>query len=123
MGKRKVNAFPGGSLRPACDYSKRERGDGVGKPIGKKQKPKLKKRGLGLEFTETHVGLRRSFLVPPFSVFRVMSGEWMKRKRQWLALGIKSEVGRGGRERESAVSRTNRSSINSRESKQDGLAQ
>lgn len=24
---------PGGSLRPACDYSKKQRGDGRGRPI------------------------------------------------------------------------------------------
>jgi len=29
------NASPGGSPRPACDYSHRERGDGAGKPIKK----------------------------------------------------------------------------------------
>jgi len=28
------NASPGGSPRPACDYSHRERGDGAGRPIG-----------------------------------------------------------------------------------------
>ncbi len=58
--------------------------------------PKLKTRGFGLEMKPSFSGLRRLFLVPPFSVFRTMGGEWMKRKRQWLALGIKSEVGRGG---------------------------
>lgn len=31
--KRLLNASPGGSPRPACDYSKRERGTGSGKPI------------------------------------------------------------------------------------------
>jgi len=33
--KRKIDSSPGGSPRPACDYSKRERGDGAGRPIKK----------------------------------------------------------------------------------------
>ena len=32
---------------------------------------------------------------PPFSVLDARSGWWQDRKRQWLALGIKSELGRG----------------------------
>lgn len=35
------------------------------------------------------------FLVPPFSVFDARQGYWMKRKGEWLNLGIKSELGRG----------------------------
>jgi hypothetical protein len=35
------------------------------------------------------------FLVPPFSVLNAREGDWQERKRAWLALGIKSEVGRG----------------------------
>ena len=35
------------------------------------------------------------FLVPPFSVLNARDGVWQDRKRQWLALGIQSEVGRG----------------------------
>jgi ParB-like nuclease domain len=34
------------------------------------------------------------FLVPPFSVLDARQGYWQDRKRQWLALGIKSELGR-----------------------------
>lgn len=33
---------------------------------------------------------------PPFSVLNAREGWWQERKRQWLALGIKSELGRGG---------------------------
>ncbi len=40
-------------------------------------------------------GLSGRFIFPPFSVLRAMEGEWMRRKRQWIALGIESEVGRG----------------------------
>jgi len=33
--------------------------------------------------------------IPPFSVLEARSGQWQSRKREWLALGIKSELGRG----------------------------
>ena len=36
------------------------------------------------------------FMLPPFSVFSARDGWWQARKRAWLALGIKSELGRGG---------------------------
>lgn len=36
------------------------------------------------------------FLIPPFDVFDARSGWWRTRKQQWLALGIRSEVGRDG---------------------------
>jgi hypothetical protein len=35
------------------------------------------------------------FLVPPFSVLDARQGYWQDRKRSWLELGIKSELGRG----------------------------
>lgn len=35
------------------------------------------------------------FLIPPFSVFSAREGWWQDRKRQWIALGIRSEEGRG----------------------------
>lgn len=34
------------------------------------------------------------FLVPPFSVLNAGEGFWQERKRSWVSLGIKSEVGR-----------------------------
>lgn len=34
------------------------------------------------------------FMIPPFSVMNAREGWWQERKRGWLALGIKSEVGR-----------------------------
>ena len=40
--------------------------------------------------------LSERFGIPPFSVLNARSGEWQERKRQWLSLGIKSELGRGG---------------------------
>lgn len=39
--------------------------------------------------------LSEKFLVPPFSVLDARQGYWQERKRAWLALGIKSEIGRG----------------------------
>lgn len=39
--------------------------------------------------------LAREFLIAPFSVLNAREGWWQERKRQWLALGIESEVGRG----------------------------
>lgn len=40
-------------------------------------------------------GLARRFIIPPFSVFNAREGWWQDRKRAWVALGIKSELGRG----------------------------
>ena len=38
--------------------------------------------------------LAGKFLVPPFSVLNAREGWWQDRKRSWIALGIKSEIGR-----------------------------
>lgn len=38
------------------------------------------------------------FMIPPFSVLNAREGWWQDRKRAWLALGIKSELGRGAGE-------------------------
>jgi DNA modification methylase len=38
--------------------------------------------------------LRDKFLEPPFSVLDSKNGDWQNRKRQWKAIGIKSELGR-----------------------------
>lgn len=50
---------------------------------------------VGMEKTAQHLTLADRFLVPPFSVLDTRQGYWQERKRQWLALGIQSEVGRG----------------------------
>lgn len=39
--------------------------------------------------------LARRFVVPPFSVLDTRQGYWQERRREWLALGIRSELGRG----------------------------
>jgi hypothetical protein len=38
--------------------------------------------------------LAKNFLFPPFSVFNTRAGEWQERKRAWLSIGIRSEIGR-----------------------------
>lgn len=43
-----------------------------------------------------HKTLAERFIVPPFSVLDARQGYWQDRKRAWLALGIQSELGRGG---------------------------
>ena len=54
------------------------------------------------EINENKIGLELKgklsdrFLIPPFSVLNAREGWWQNRKRAWLALGIKSEKGRGG---------------------------
>ena len=40
--------------------------------------------------------LTNDFMVPPFSVLDTRQGNWQNRKKQWLDLGIKSELGREG---------------------------
>jgi ParB-like chromosome segregation protein Spo0J len=42
-----------------------------------------------------HGNLSDRFLIPPFSVLNAREGWWQDRKRFWLSLGIKSELGRG----------------------------
>lgn len=38
--------------------------------------------------------LRSKYMEPPFSVLDTKNAHWRKRKRRWLSLGIKSELGR-----------------------------
>jgi len=38
--------------------------------------------------------LAERFVVPPFSVLDARQGYWQERKRAWIALGIRSEIGR-----------------------------
>ena len=43
---------------------------------------------------EENTLLRDTFIEPPFSVLNTRTGNWQGRKRKWLSLGIKSELGR-----------------------------
>lgn len=45
---------------------------------------------------EPRASLIDRFGVPPFSVLDARQGYWQARKTAWLALGIQSELGRGG---------------------------
>jgi hypothetical protein len=47
------------------------------------------------EPTAETVTLAERFGVPPFSVLDARQGYWQERKRAWLSLGIRSELGRG----------------------------
>ena len=49
---------------------------------------------LGEEQNQTSKKLSDRFLIPPFSVLDTRQGIWQDRKRWWLSLGIKSELGR-----------------------------
>jgi len=46
--------------------------------------------------TEARASLSERVGVPPFSILDARQGYWQTRKKAWLALGIKSELGRGG---------------------------
>lgn len=48
------------------------------------------------EAIEEKTVLRDRFVEPPFTVLNANGGEWLKRKRAWGRLGIKSELGRDG---------------------------
>jgi hypothetical protein len=41
--------------------------------------------------------LAERFMLPPFSVLMAREGWWQTRKRAWMAMGIRSELGRGGK--------------------------
>lgn len=52
-----------------------------------------------IEKVETYEDMQKGslfdeFLVPPFSVLDTRQGYWQERKRYWLDMGIKSEIGR-----------------------------
>ena len=48
------------------------------------------------EIPKEHLVLRDKFIEPPFSVLDTKQGSWQDRKRAWMTLGIKSEIGREG---------------------------
>lgn len=51
---------------------------------------------LGTDDNAPSLSLCDRFLLPPFSVLDARQGYWQDRKRAWLALGLESEIGRGG---------------------------
>jgi hypothetical protein len=36
--------------------------------------------------------MEQKYVIPPFSILDTTSGRWLDRRRQWLKLGIKSEI-------------------------------
>lgn len=58
--------------------------------------PESMRPGGGPSIEAARKSLAERFLIPPFSVLDARQGYWQERKRAWLALGIKSELGRGG---------------------------
>lgn len=38
--------------------------------------------------------LNRDYLIPPFSILDTKQGDWLKQRKEWLELGIRSEIGR-----------------------------
>jgi len=49
---------------------------------------------IGLGDALVPVTLASRFIAPPFSILDTRQGYWRSRKREWLAMGIESEVGR-----------------------------
>jgi len=58
--------------------------------------PEFEEVAQGITPEQARVTLAERFIVPPFSVLDARQGYWQERKRAWLALGIKGELGRGG---------------------------
>lgn len=46
------------------------------------------------EIPKDNLLLRDRYIEPPFSILDTRQGTWQNRKRAWLAVGIKSEIGR-----------------------------
>lgn len=57
--------------------------------------PNLGEETAGGEQEEQSASLAERFGVPPFSVLEARKGDWKDRKKAWMALGIRSELGRG----------------------------
>jgi DNA modification methylase len=55
--------------------------------------------------------MKQRYLFPPFSVLDGRLGPWLTRKRAWLKLGIKSELGRGQDDKISKIKRTRHCAI------------
>lgn len=56
--------------------------------------------GIDISEDQSGVGVKRAsladkFIVPPFSILRGESGDWLNRKKAWIERGLKSELGRG----------------------------
>lgn len=54
----------------------------------------MKNRDLFGNIIEKNLLLRDKFIEPPFSILDTKSSNWVKRKKLWKKIGIKSEIGR-----------------------------
>ena len=54
-----------------------------------------RRRSMKLLVVTDKLSLAERFLLPPFSVLDARQGYWQKRKKKWISLGIRSELGRG----------------------------
>lgn len=54
----------------------------------------MKDRDLFGNYIAPRTTLSDKYIQPPFSVLNSQKGDWQSRKRRWLSLGIKSEIGR-----------------------------
>lgn len=51
--------------------------------------------GFGMATTRPNAGpLKQRFIFPPYSTWNTRDGDWINRRRLWLAKGIQSELGR-----------------------------
>ena len=67
----------------------------TGFEVGELESIKLEQTTEDLSGDKNNISsLSERFLISPFSVLNAREGWWQNRKRGWLALGIKSEVGR-----------------------------
>jgi hypothetical protein len=70
--------------------------DGVERLLAGFDLPSLTSLGIDFGAAEARKTLAEQFIVPPFSVLDARQGYWQERKKAWMALGIQSELGRGG---------------------------
>lgn len=69
----------------------------TGFEVGELESIKLEQTTEDLSGDKNNISsLSERFLISPFSVLNAREGWWQNRKRGWLALGIRSEDGRGG---------------------------
>jgi len=68
---------------------------GMGEDIGDAEDEDVTTDDPGPSSDEARQTLAERFIVPPFSVLDARQGYWQTRKRAWVALGIRSELGRG----------------------------
>ena len=70
----------------------------TGFEVGELESIKLEQTTEDLSGDKNNISsLSERFLISPFSVLNAREGWWQNRKRAWLAMGIRGEVGRGAK--------------------------